>query len=125
MMARLREELTLSMELNAAVQAFMREWSRVSQKRNEPLMLDQASLDWFAELNRGLRDELDDAGFKARVRETTAQLKALAAEIVLTALADHPQLEAGPVRALLGDDLSRLAGALLFPALRRDRSVAA
>ena len=45
-------------------------------------MLDQASLDWFAELNRGLRDELDDAGFKARMRETTAQLQALAAEIV-------------------------------------------
>jgi flavin-dependent dehydrogenase len=125
MLARLREELTLSMELNAALQAFLREWSRVSEKRHEPIMLDQASLDWFAELNRGLRDTLDDAGFKARLRETTAQLKALAAEIVLTALADHPQLDAGPVRALLGDDLSRMAGALLFPALRRARPVAA
>jgi hypothetical protein len=103
----------------------MREWSRVSAKRNDALMLDQASLDWFAELNRGLRDELDDAGFKARLRETTAQLKSLAAEIALTALADHPQLDTTEIRSLLGDDLTRLAGSLLFPASRRDRSAAA
>jgi hypothetical protein len=88
-------------------------------------MLDQAALDWFAELNRGLRDELDDAGFKARLRETTAQLKALGAEIALTALADHPQLDVSEVRALLGEDLSRLAGAMLFPASRRSSSAAA
>ena len=88
-------------------------------------MLDQAGLDWFAELNRGLRDTLDDAGFKARLRETTSQLKALAAEIALTALADHPQLDVSEVRALLGDDLSRLAGSLLFPEYRRRRSAAA
>ena len=125
MLARLREELTLTLELNAALQKFMREWSRVSEKRNDAVLLDQADLGWFAELNRGLRDDLDDAGFKARLREATAQLKALAAEIVLLALADHPQLDAAAVRALLGDDLSRFAGALLFPALRRARSAAA
>jgi flavin-dependent dehydrogenase len=125
MLARLREELTLTLDLNAALQTFMREWSRVSEKRNEAILLDQAALGWFAELNRGLQDDLDDAGFKARLRETTAQLQALAAEIVLLALADHPQLDAARVRALLGDDLSRLAGTLLFSAVRRDRSVAA
>ncbi|HEV7714900.1 MAG TPA: hypothetical protein VGO53_04870, partial [Steroidobacteraceae bacterium] len=125
MMSRMREELSLTMALNVALQKFMREWSRVSAKRNGALMLDQASLDWFAELNRGLRDELDDAGFKARLRETTAQLKSLAAEIALTALADHPQLDTTEIRSLLGDDLTRLAGSLLFPASRRDRSAAA
>ncbi len=88
-------------------------------------MLDQAALEWFAELNRGLRDVLDDAGFKARLRETTAQLKALAAEIALTAMADHPQLDVSEVRALLGEDLSRLAGSMLFPASRRNNSAAA
>ena len=124
-MARMREELSLTMALNDAMQKFMREWSRVSAKRNDALMLDQASLDWFAELNRGLRDELDDAGFKARLRATTAQLKSLAAEIALTALAEHPQLDTSEIRAVLGDDLSRSAGALLFPAVRRDRSAAA
>jgi hypothetical protein len=125
MMARLRDELSLTLELNAAVQKFLREWSRVSKKRNVATLLDQANLDWFAELNRGLRDPLDDAGFKARLRDTTAQLKSLAAETVLTALADHPHLDTAAVRALLGDDLARLAGSLLFPALRRDRSAAA
>ena len=124
-MSRMRDELSLCMALNEALQKLMREWSRVSAKRNSAQMLDQAALDWFAELNRGLRDELDDAAFKVRLRETTEQLKALAAEIALTALADHPQLDVAEVRALLGDDLSRLAGMMLFPACRRPRSDAA
>jgi flavin-dependent dehydrogenase len=124
-MARMRDDLSLCMQLNEALQKLMREWSRVSAKRNPAHMLDQASLDWFAELNRGLRDELDDAGFKARLRETTTQLKALGAEIALAALADHPQLDISEIRALLGEDLSRLAGSLLFPASPRRRPAAA
>jgi flavin-dependent dehydrogenase len=124
-MARMRDELSLCMALNEAIQKLMREWSRVSAKRNGAQMLDQAALEWFAELNRGLRDVLDDAGFKARLRETTAQLKALGAEVALTALADHPQLDVSEVRALLGEDLSRLAGSMLFPASRRSSSAAA
>ncbi len=70
-MARMKDELSLCMALNEAMQKLMREWGKVSAKRNRAVMLDQANLDWFAELNRGLRDELDDAGFKARLRETT------------------------------------------------------
>jgi flavin-dependent dehydrogenase len=124
-MARMRDELTLCMQLNEALQKLMREWSKVSVRRNRAVLLDQASLDWFAELNRGLRDELDDAGFKARLRETTAQLKSLAAEIALTALADHPQLDVSVVRDLLGEDLSRLAGSMLFPESQRRTSAAA
>jgi hypothetical protein len=125
MMARLRDELSLCMALNEAMQKLMREWSRVSAKRNSAQMLDQAALGWFAELNRGLRGTLDDAAFKARLRETTAQLKALAAEIALTALVDHPQLDVAELRALLGDDLSRLAGTMLFPGCQRRRPDAA
>jgi flavin-dependent dehydrogenase len=125
LMSRMREELALCMQLNEALQKLMREWSLVSAKRNTAQLLDQASLDWFAELNRGLRDELDDAGLKARLRDNTELLKALAAEVALTALADHPQLDVSEVRALLGDDLSRLAGTLLFPACQRRRSDAA
>jgi hypothetical protein len=125
LMSRMRDEFALCMQLNETMQTVMREWSKVSAKRNRPGLLDQASLDWFAELNRGLRDELDDAGVKARLRETIGQLKALAAEIVLTALEDHPQLDVSEVRALLGDDLSRLAGSMLFPASQRRRSDAA
>ncbi len=124
-MSRMRAELSLCMGLNEALQKLMREWSRVSAKRNGALMLDQASLDWFAQLNRGLRDELDEEGFKARLRHTTAQLKALGAEIALAALADHPQLDVSAVRELLGEDLSRLAGSMLFPASQRSRPAAA
>jgi hypothetical protein len=116
MIARLREELTLTMALNEAVQVFLREWSKVSAQRNAAVLLDQARLDWFAELNRGLRDELDDAAFKARIRENTALLKALAAEIVATALAVHPQLDSAELRRLVGDlPASTTAKSLLFP----------
>ncbi len=126
MLTRLRAELTLTMELNQAVQTFLREWAKVSAQRNSAVMLDQARLDWFAELNRGLRDALDDAGFKARVRENTALLKTLAAEIAATALADHPQLDTSDIRRLLGDVAPPTTStSLLFPEYLRARSVAA
>jgi flavin-dependent dehydrogenase len=125
MMARLREELTLTMALNDAMQIFMREWSKLSARRNDAVMLDQAGLDWFAALNRGLRDELDGSAFKARIRETTQLLKTLAAEIVSTALADHPQLDAADIRKLLGDITPSSSHPLLFPECRRARPAAA
>jgi len=125
LMARMREDFALCMQLNTAMQKVMREWSRASAKHNRPHMLDQASLEWFAELNRGLRDPLDDAGVKARLRETIGQLKALAAEIALTALADDPQLDVSEVRTLLGEDLLRVAGSMLFPASQHPHSDAA
>jgi hypothetical protein len=38
----------------------------VGQREAKPaVMLDQASLPWFAELNRSLNDTLDDAQFRA------------------------------------------------------------
>jgi len=111
MMGRLRGELTSSMDLNFAMQRFMRAWSGVTEKRNPAVMLDQASLDWFAELNRGLRDPLDDAGFKVRLRETTAQLRELALEIVQRARAEHPELDAAEVLGILGAAGIREGGA--------------
>jgi flavin-dependent dehydrogenase len=124
-MARLREELALTMALNDAMQPFLREWSKVSAKRNAARMLDQASLRWFAELNRGLRDELDDAAFKARIRENAALLKSLAAEIVATAVAEHPGLDASGLMQLIGDSQAPASEPLLFPAYARARSAAA
>jgi flavin-dependent dehydrogenase len=125
MLARLREELNLTLALNEALQKFLRAWSAVSAQRNDALLLDQARLDWFAELNRGLRDELDDAGFKARIRENTALLKALAADIVAAALADHPRLDTAAIRELLGDFTPATSTSLLFPNRVRARSAAA
>jgi biopolymer transport protein ExbB/TolQ len=113
MLARLREELAGSKALNAAMQDFLRAWSAVSERDNPATLLDQAGLEWFAELNRGLRDPLDDEAFKRRIRETTAQLRQLAREIVATACAGHPHLPAGPVLALLDASPSGQAS-LLF-----------
>jgi len=101
MLSRLRDELGGSKALNYAMQDFLRQWSTRSARRNPAVLLDQVHLDWFAELNRGLRDHLDDDAFKARIRATTRQLQQLAREIVATACAEHPELDGEPVLRLL------------------------
>jgi flavin-dependent dehydrogenase len=113
----LRPELTSAMTLNAAIQPFMRQWSDHSSRDNPPLMLDQASLGWFAELNRGLRDRLDNDGFHDRVRSTTAQLAELAVEIVDRACAECPGLDASAVKALLPKSPARNGNSMLFAAV--------
>jgi flavin-dependent dehydrogenase len=100
-LSQLGEEMKLVQKLNGAVQAFLREWSGHSEKRNPAVMLDQASLPWFAALNRSLNDTLDDAAFRQRIRDCAVQLSDLAREIVERACADHPALEAGALRDLL------------------------
>lgn len=89
----LRGELEHCQRLNFAMQRFFRAWSARSARRNRPLMHDQAALPWFAELNRGLNDRLDDAGFRRRVRASARLLERLAGEIVAQARADHPGLQ--------------------------------
>ena len=103
-MSDLRDELALCQRLNLAVQAFLREWSLLSQKRNLAVMLDQAALPWFAELNRSLNDVLDDAQFRARLRASTAQLRQLADELRARACAEHPGLDDAALRLAMGDD---------------------
>jgi flavin-dependent dehydrogenase len=101
MMGSLRSELAQCQQLNLAVQAFLRAWGQVSAKRNPAVMLDQAALPWFAELNRSLNDTLDDAQFRARIRASVAQLNTLAAEMLTRACADYPTLDGAELRALL------------------------
>jgi flavin-dependent dehydrogenase len=113
-LSRLRQELGGSLALNRAMQAFLRAWSARSRRANLPVMLDQAGLDWFAELNRGLRDPLDTEGFKARIRQTTRQLRQLAREIVTTACTQHADLDPGPVLALLEGPPDAAAVGMLF-----------
>jgi hypothetical protein len=114
MLSRLRDELNGSKDLNFAMQDFLREWSSRSERTNRPILLDQARLDWFAELNRGLRDDLDDEAFKARIRQTTRQLRQLAREIVTTACAQHADLDAGRVFTLLECQPAAPAAGMLF-----------
>jgi hypothetical protein len=107
-------QLNHAKALNLAMQNFLRAWSQLSSKRNDAVMLDQASLPWFAELNRGLRDELDEAGFRARIVEGVALLDTLAREIVTRALQRYPQVDASAVLALLNDPAATAAAPLLF-----------
>lgn len=102
----LREELQQCQRLNIAMQDFLRAWSGVSHRRNRPVMLDQATLPWFAELNRSLNDRLDDDAFKARMRASARQLRALAAEILERATCSHPGLASEDLRAVLADNSS-------------------
>ena len=100
-LSHLRDELATCQKLNLRVQEFLRRWGEVSERRNRPVMLDQAAMPWFVELNRSLNDTLDAEAFRARLRESTSRLVALADEIVATAKAEHPQLDASALRELI------------------------
>ena len=100
-MSALRDELAQCQKLNIEAQAFFRAWSAVSEKRNRAVMLDQAALPWFAELNRSLNDTLDDAQFRLRLRASTAQLRQLAREMLARAEAAYPGLDGHALRALV------------------------
>ena len=92
----LAEPLQRARRLNASVQKALRAWGAATGDRSPHdrrpaslgTMLDQASLPWFAELNRGLCDVLDDAAFRERIVDNVAQLESLAAEIDAMAAAD-------------------------------------
>ena len=113
-LGRLSEHLNHSKALNAAMQEFMREWSKLSARRNDAVLLDQAALPWFAELNRGLRDQLDDEAFRARIIEYTGLLNSLAKEIIERACREQPTLDDTAVRKLLSAVPETAAESLLF-----------
>lgn len=100
-LSQLSEELALCQRLNVEVQHFLRAWSARSRKRNPAVMLDQAALPWFAELNRSLNDELDDKAFRDCIRASAVRLHALASEMVATACAEHPGLDSSALRAVM------------------------
>jgi len=114
MLSCLRDELNGSKALNFAMQDYLREWSACSTRRNPPVLLDQVRLDWFSELNRGLRDSLDDDAFTARIRQGALQLQRLAREIVTTSRAEHADLDARRILALLADLPAEEGPGMLF-----------
>jgi EAL domain-containing protein (putative c-di-GMP-specific phosphodiesterase class I) len=109
-------------QLNVAMQRFLRELSAVSRRRNPAIMLDQASLPWFVELNRALADRVDAAGFREVLKASSLQLRQLATEIAERAEAEHPGFDTQAlreaVRAAGGE--ARSVQPMLFPALRAD-----
>jgi flavin-dependent dehydrogenase len=117
-MSHLRDALHDCQQLNLAVQKLLHDWGRVSARRNPPVMLDQASVPWFVELNRSLLDgALDDQAFRARIRQGQARLQQLAVQLAQRALADHPGLDVSALRTRVPAALWADAGeSLLFPA---------
>jgi flavin-dependent dehydrogenase len=111
---RLQVPLARAERLNQALQDFLRAWSSGSDRRNPPRLLDQASLPWFAELNRGLTDTLDDAAFQRRMTASFAQLGTLAAQIVAQAMAEHPGLDGRAVIALVDPRAGDATASMLF-----------
>jgi hypothetical protein len=118
-LSQLRDDLAACQRLNVEVQRFLRAWSAVSEKRNLPVMLDQASVPWFVELNRSLGDQLDTEGFVRRIRESQARLQALAVEIAERACGEHPGLDDSALRAAVaaGGRPTQAHESMLFPAL--------
>lgn len=98
MLSRVAADLESCKKLNYEMQGFLRLWSQQTTGENAPVMLDQAGLGWFAELNRGLRDNLDDEAFIQRIRQSTQWLHRLALEIVDTANAKQPDLCGARIR---------------------------
>lgn len=86
--ADLGRELQQAQDMNRRMQALLREWQESRAPRNPAVLLDQGRLPWFAELNRGLHDDLDDAGVRARLRENVVLLERLGAAIAARAGAD-------------------------------------
>lgn len=91
-LAAVKAELLQCQRLNEAMQRFLRKWSSVSDKANPALMHDQASMPWFAELNRSLTDTLDEVAFRQRIKDNASMLKALAQRLRDEASARYPAL---------------------------------
>jgi len=123
----LRDELDSCRKLNAEVQAFLGDWGRLSRRRNPPVMLDQATLPWFAELNRSLEDPLDDHAFRLRLKQAEERLRALAQELLQRATGEYPALDGARLHALLyaGGRPVPAYAAMLFPATATPKEAAA
>lgn len=108
-MARMRTKLATIQNLNNEMQRYFRQWNQVSAKRNPAQMLDQASLPWFAKLNKELRDVLSTEEFMRRIDQQLLQLHAVAAEIVIESQRDYPMLNAQAALDLIDPDVFEAA----------------
>ena len=113
-MARMTAKLERVQAINVAVQTLLRRWGEAGAGGNPARMIDQASMPWFAELNRGLKDKLDGKQFDARLDHAIARLELLADEIVERALQSQPALNISELNALIKRGSSIGARPLLF-----------
>jgi flavin-dependent dehydrogenase len=90
--ADLSTEMVAAESLNRRVQALFRDWHASGRASAAPAWMDQQELAWFARLNAHLRDDLDDAAIRARLRENVELLHALAGALAEAAAQDAPRL---------------------------------
>ncbi|MBS0432172.1 MAG: tryptophan 7-halogenase [Proteobacteria bacterium] len=102
LLSELRPQLAAAQSLNETMQAFFRTWHAAHQPRSPRAWLDQHELRWFAQLNSGLHDELDDTQVRARLRANVELLHALAGSIGERAARGCPGLEVSALLAAAG-----------------------
>lgn len=100
--ASLKSELMSLQAVNREVQLLLRAWAEAAPPGNSAQLIDQASLPWFAELNRSLKDTLDRESFKTRLRENHTLLMSLAAEILDRARPVVPAAACEALEKILG-----------------------
>jgi flavin-dependent dehydrogenase len=121
-LSQLGDELGSTQQLNLAMQTFLRQMSQHSEKRNRPIMLDQASLPWFAELNRSLIEVQHDVPFRQKLRASAALLRRLATEVMDRSSVLYPALDNHALQTALTAAGGAVRGgeSLLFPVLAED-----
>jgi flavin-dependent dehydrogenase len=118
----LRNEMGPMQDLNLAMQNHVRALCQHSRKRNQRVLLDQASLPWFAELNRSMADKIDNAEFGLRLKASAVRLRELATEILDRSTLEYPLMDGSALRTAIDTAGGPVRGgtSLLFPALRED-----
>lgn len=106
MFARLQPLFERATALNGAMQRLLRDWGErnvaaAAAADGPGRALDQHGIPWFHELNRALRDVLDDAAFDARIADNVGRMDALAAEVLERARSAHPAIGDHGLDALL------------------------
>lgn len=81
LLGEMRAEFEQARTLNEDMQRLFRDWHAVDPGHSHASMLDQNTLPWFTELNRGLHDTLDNSQLRDRLRANVALLASLAATI--------------------------------------------
>ncbi|MEO8460763.1 MAG: tryptophan 7-halogenase [Dokdonella sp.] len=109
MFIQLGERLEACEALNRDMQLLLRRAAGSDTGTISETMIDQARLPWFAELNRGLNDELDDGAFELRIRDNVAMLHALAGEMLERVReTSDPAMDELPMLAALVENQSQL-----------------
>ena len=113
MFLHIRSALERLGELNREMQAFFRDWDALDRPELPRTFLNQTDIGLLYELNAGLRDSLDDDGFRQRLAANVAMLEQLASEITRRAARLHTSLTASTAseddNALLEEVFTALA----------------